>query len=210
MNTAAPTLDIDPETVRGFLHPDEGRALHDAAASVARVGPVLEVGSYCGRSTVWLGSACRSTGNVLFAIDHHRGSEEHQLGEAYHDPALYDAEVAAMDSFPEFRRTLTRAGLLGCVVPIVAGSALAARCWATPLGMVFIDGGHSDAAARTDLDSWAPHIAAGGILAIHDLFERPEEGGQAPWQIYQQALGSGAYEALPQVRTLGLLRRRPV
>lgn len=207
MTAQRPPLDIDPETVKGFLHPDEGLALHDAALGVADVGAVLEVGSYCGRSTVWIGTACRSTGNVLFAVDHHRGSEEHQRGEAYHDPDLFDPEAVVMNSFPEFRRTLERAGLNDVVVPVVATSALAARRWSTPLGMVFIDGGHSEAAAFTDLDSWAPHVATGGILAIHDLFERPEDGGQAPWKIYQAALASGGFEALPQVRTLGLLRR---
>ena len=136
-----------------------------------------------------------------------RGSEEHQPGEEYHDPALFDADAGRMDSFREFRRTLSRAGLEDTVVPVVASTALAARAWRTPLALVFIDGGHSKAAALADYRCWSAHLVQGGVLAIHDLFPDPAEGGQAPWEIYQLALASGLYEELPRVRTLGLLRR---
>jgi predicted O-methyltransferase YrrM len=143
----------------------------------------------------------------VFAVDHHRGSEEHQLGEEYHDGALYDVQVQKMDTFPEFRRNLDRAGLAEAVVPIVAGTRAAGRHWATPLGMVFIDGGHSEQAALTDYRTWAPHIVPGGVLAIHDIFPDPADGGQAPHQIYQLALASGLFEPLPMVKTLGALQR---
>lgn len=202
-----PVLPIDIDSVKGFLHPDEGAALHDAARASCALGPCLEVGSYCGKSTVYLGTACRTAGGVLFAVDHHRGSEEHQPGEEYHDPALFDAGAGRMDSFREFRRTLARAGLEDTVVPVVAPTTLAARAWRTPLAMVFIDGGHSREAALADYRSWSPMIVNGGILAVHDLFPDPADGGQAPWEIFQLALASGLYEELPRVRTLGLLRR---
>lgn len=200
-------LPIDPESVKGFLAPDEGAALYEHAAQAAGVGPCLEIGSYCGRSTLYIGTACRDTGNVLFAVDHHQGSEEHQPGEAYHDPALYDAASGRMDSFREFRRTLARADLEAHVIPIVARSALAARHWPVTCGFVFIDGGHSPAAVRADYEGWAGRIAPGGVLAIHDLFPDPRDGGQAPWTVYQEALASGRYEELTVVQTLGFLRR---
>ena len=200
-------LPIDITQVKGFLAADEAEALYHAAMEIAAVGPCLEIGSYCGKSTVYLGLACQRSDNVLYALDHHRGSEEHQLGEEYHDPELYDAGVGLMDSFKIFRQTLRQAQLEESVVPLVAPSAVAAKRWATPLGMVFIDGGHSREAAQTDYHCWAKHIAPGGVLAIHDIFPNPEDGGQAPYEIYQLAQESGWFEVLPMVNTLGLLRR---
>lgn len=200
-------LPIDIETVKGFLDQQEGAALYDAALGIAHLAPCLEVGSYCGKSTVYLGSACKKAGTVLYAVDHHRGSEEHQLGEEYHDPQLYDTQFAKMDSFREFRHTLARAQLEETVVPIVAPSVLAARYWATPLSMVFIDGGHSMAAALNDYRCWAPHVIRGGLLAIHDVFPNPADGGRPPFEIWQLAQQSGLFEALPLIKTLGILRR---
>lgn len=200
-------LPIDIDQVKGFLHPDEGAALYQQALAATRLGPCLEIGSYCGKSTIYLAAACRQNSALVYAVDHHGGSEEHQLGEEYHDPELYDAEEAVMDSFREFRRNLRRAGLSSQVVPIVAPSSLAARHWTIPLGMLFIDGGHSLASALTDYRSWAAHVMPGGILAIHDIFPDPRDGGQAPHHIYQLAIASGLFEQLPMARTLGLLRR---
>lgn len=200
-------LPIDINTVKGFLAENEGQALALHARETAALGPTLEVGSYCGKSTVYIGTACQQADNILYAVDHHRGSEEHQLGEEYHDPDLYDAGVAKMDSFREFRITMAAAQLEDTVIPIVAPSGLAAKRWATPLGMVFIDGGHSLEAALTDYRSWAGHIASGGILAIHDIFPNPDDGGQAPYDIYKLALASGLFEKLDMVNTLGLFRR---
>jgi len=201
-------LGIDIDTIKGFLDPTEGARLNALAAEVGHLGPCLEIGSYCGKSTVYLGEACRRVGSLLYALDHHRGSEEHQLGEEYHDPELYDAPHDQMDSFGAFRQTVDRAGLSDVVVPLVALSGVVARGWSTPLAMVFIDGGHSREAALTDYRSWASHVVPGGILAIHDIFDDPDEGGQAPYEIYQLALASGLFEARETTRTLGVLERR--
>jgi MMP 1-O-methyltransferase len=200
-------LDVDPDSVKGFLHPAEGARLYQLAARDCPPGPCLEVGSYCGKSTLYLGSACRARGTLLFAVDHHRGSEEHQPGEAYHDAELLDPASGRLDSFRAFRTTLSRAGLEQAVVPLVATSAMAARYWQTPLALVFIDGGHSREAALTDYRCWAPHVMPGGILAIHDLFPDPADGGQAPIEIYRLALASGLFAELATTHTLGVLRR---
>ena len=200
-------LPLDIESVRGFLDPHEGEALYHQALAAAALGPVLEVGSYCGKSTVYLGEACRAGDVSLYAIDDHRGSEEHQPGEEYHDEALFDEKAGMMDSFREFRQTIKRAGLEDIVVPLVASSATVARNWHTPLAMVFIDGGHSLEAAMVDYRCWAPHIVRGGILAIHDIFPDPADGGQAPHEIFKLALASGLFEEVGRVKTLGLLQR---
>jgi predicted O-methyltransferase YrrM len=200
-------LPIDINSVKGFLAPDEGEALYRHAAETAQLGPCLEVGSYCGKSTVYLGTAAKNKNGIVYAVDHHRGSEEHQKGEEYHDPDLYDAGAARMDSFRAFRNTMRTADLETTVVPVVASSRVASRYWATPLGMVFIDGGHSWEAALTDYRSWVAHIVPGGILAIHDIFPDPAKGGQAPYDIWKLAKASGLFEELPMVNTLGLFRR---
>ncbi len=200
-------LPLNPDDIKGFLHPEEGARLYALASAASAWGPCLEVGSYCGKSTLYLAAACREKGQVLYAVDHHRGSEEHQPGEEYHDPELFDAAIGRMDSLTEFRRTMCRAGLEDCVVPVVAASALAGRHWATPLALVFIDGGHSHEAAVTDYRTWAPHVMPGGYLAIHDLFPDPLDGGQAPIEIYRLASASGLFEPLETTRTLGVLRR---
>jgi predicted O-methyltransferase YrrM len=194
--------------IKGFLDPEEGRALYDIALTASRLGPCLEIGSYCGKSAVYLGSACRENGSTLFSIDHHRGSEEQQPGQAYFDPALFDFRSYRVDTLPLLRRTLALAGLEETVVPIVSSSSVAARHWATPLALVFVDGGHSFEAARTDYRCWAGHIVAGGYLLFHDIFENPADGGQAPWQVYRLALASDRFEALGCIKSLGVLRKK--
>ena len=205
------TPPIDPQlidSVKGFLDEQEGICLYRAAVDASRSGPCLEIGSYCGKSTLYLGQGCRRTGGILFAVDHHRGSEEQQPGEAYFDPDLFDAATACVDTFRFFRHTVDRAGLTETVVPVVCRSDVAARMWATPLSLIFIDGGHAFETVSNDYRFWSPHLMPMGYLLIHDLFEDPAEGGQAPWQVYQKALSSGLYEALPRVKTLGVLRKK--
>ena len=206
----AVSLPIDASLVKGFLADDEADALYRYACQQAPNGALLEVGSYCGKSTLYLAQACHDRApeaGVVYAVDHHIGSEEHQLGEMFHDPELYDAEEARFDTFAEFRRNIRRAGFEQWVVPLVAPSQVCAKHWQTPLAMVFIDGGHSLEAALDDYRCWAMHIQRGGLLAIHDLFPAPETGGQAPIAIYRLALASGLFEPVERVNSLGVLRR---
>ena len=195
--------------VKGFLDRQEGNALYEIALDVSRRGPCLEIGSYCGKSTIYLGSACRKNNSILFSIDHHRGSEEQQPGEEYFDPELYDRKTRRVDTFKEFRNTIEKAGLEDTVVPMVCRSELAARLWSTSLSLVFIDGGHSYAAAYTDYNAWAGHIMPNGYLMIHDIFKNPEKGGQAPYHIYKLAVASGLFKEVSMINTLGVLKRMP-
>jgi predicted O-methyltransferase YrrM len=203
-------MDIDQNLITGvigFLDEDEGQCLYETALAACRLGPCLEVGSYCGKSTLYLGAACKKKRGILFSIDHHRGSEEQQPGEEYFNPALYDPRSGRMDTFPGFRRTIESAGLEDTVVPIVCRSEVAARRWATPLGLVFIDGGHALEAVLADYQSWAGHIVAEGYLLIHDIFPDPAQGGQAPYQICNLAKASGMFRELTMVNTLGVLKK---
>jgi MMP 1-O-methyltransferase len=190
---------------------EEGDALHAAAlAAAGRVpgAPFLEVGSYCGRSTIWLAAAAREAGVVVFAVDHHRGSEENQVGWEWHDASLVDPELGVMDTLPRFRRTVHDAGLEGSVVAVVGGSAVVARHWGTPLAFLFIDGGHGAEPARADYAGWTPHVAPGGTLAIHDVFPDPADGGRPPYEeIYLPAIGSGRFTEASATGSLRVLTR---
>lgn len=190
----------------GFMPEDEGLALYRAGIAAASMGPMLEIGSYCGKSAVYLGAAAREKGGLLYSLDHHRGSEEHQPGEEYHDPGLL-GEDDRVDSLPVFRRTIAGAGLEDVVVGVVGRSSAVAGAWGTPLALVFIDGGHSDASAQADYAGWAAHVVPSGLLAIHDVFPDPAAGGRAPFNIYRRALDSGNFNEVGACGSLRVLRR---
>jgi predicted O-methyltransferase YrrM len=191
----------------GFMPDDEGLALHAAGLEAAGAGPLLEIGSWCGKSAVYLGDAAEQAGAVLFCVDHHRGSEENQPGWEHHDPTLVDPRTGRIDTLPCFRRTIEDAGLETTVVAVVGESTLVAAHWQTRLGMVFIDGGHGAAPAHADYDAWAPLVAGGGLLAIHDVFEDPTAGGRPPYEVWCQAVASGGFEPLRTAGSLRILRR---
>ncbi|HTP16900.1 MAG TPA: class I SAM-dependent methyltransferase [Streptosporangiaceae bacterium] len=191
------------EAARGFMPPAEGLALFETAAAYAGVGPVAEIGTYCGKSTIYLAAAASQAGQLVVTVDHHHGSAENQPGWEYHDPELVDPATGRLDTLPRFRATMAAAGLEEHIIGIVGDSADVGRLWRAPLGMLFIDGGHTDAAAAADYENWAPWVAPGGALAIHDVFPDPADGGRAPYRIYLRALASGAFL---QVRVAGSLR----
>jgi len=195
------------EAATGFMPGPEGLALFGAVARYAAQGPVLEVGTYCGKSTIYLAAAARDADQVVVTVDHHHGSEENQPGWEYHDTTLVDERTGRLDTLPHFRATLAAAGLEDQVVAVVGRSAQVAGLWRTPLGMLFIDGGHTDAAAQADYASWSPWVTRGGALAIHDVFPDPADGGQAPYRIYQQALTSGEFFEVAVHGSLRVLER---
>lgn len=201
------------EAARGFMPTDEGLALWRAALD-APDGPLLEVGSYCGKSACYLGAAVKlrntdaTGGPTLFCVDHHRGSEENQAGWEHHEPDLVDPEVGKMDTLPIFRRTVHDAGLEDVVVAVVGDGPRIARSWTTPLALLFIDGGHGEEPARLDYELWTPHVAPDGLLVIHDVFPDPADGGRPPYeQIYLPALRSGRFDEVSATGSLRVLRR---
>jgi predicted O-methyltransferase YrrM len=201
-----PALKRTADAAKGFLPEDEAEALYDAAWAVAPIGPILEVGTYCGKSATWLGAAAKARGGRVVTVDHHRGSEENQAGWEHHDPELVDAETGLMDTVPFFRRTMRAAGLEDVVTAIIGRSTTVAAMWSTPLAMLFVDGGHSEEHAQNDYSGWAGFVAPQGVLAIHDVFPDPADGGQAPYHVYQRALADG-FEEIRHVGSLRVLRR---
>ena len=144
---------------------------------------------------------------MLFALDHHRGSEENQAGWEHHEPDLVDPELGVMDTLPIFRRTIFEAGLEGTVVAVVGESIAVARHWHAPLSLLFIDGGHGEKPAHDDYEHWVPKVAVGGTLLIHDVFPDPADGGRPPYEIYLRAMQSGAFEEVDVTGSLRRLRR---
>jgi predicted O-methyltransferase YrrM len=205
-----PVLAGRAEAARGFMPPAEGMALAEAAAAACADlpgRPVLEIGSYCGKSALYLAAGAKPAGGIVFTVDHHRGSEEMQAGWEHHDGDLVDPLTGRMDSLPALRRTIAEAGLEDVVVAIVGPSESVGRLWATPLALLFIDGGHGTEPAHADYRTWTPHVAPGGRLAIHDVFPDPRDGGRPPYEIYSLALASGRFEEERACGSLRVLRR---
>lgn len=200
-------LPIDINTVKGFLDPIEGEALYLYAKQYVKNDPCLEIGSYCGKSSVYLGSAVKENGQKLYSIDHHKGSEEQQPGEEYFDSDLINAEGNGIDTLPFFLETIEKSKLDKFVIPIVSSSEEAYQDFTLNFDMVFIDGGHSEKAAQKDYELWSQRITKGGLLAIHDVFPNPEDGGRPPYNIYRRALESGNFKKLEMIKTLGLLKK---
>jgi MMP 1-O-methyltransferase len=192
---------------KGFMPEDEGLLLHRYAREQLPYGPVLEVGTYCGKSAIYLGSAAREVGGTVFTVDHHRGSEENQAGWEHHDASLVDEEFGLMDTLPFFRRTIARAGLEDQVVAVIGRSTTVSAHWRTPLSLLFIDGGHAEVHAQNDYAGWAPWVAAGGLLVIHDVFPDPADGGQPPYHVFLRALESGAFTEVEALGSMRVLRR---
>ena len=196
------------EAVKGFLPKNEAAALYDAAIAVEVDGPLLEVGSYCGKSSVYLGYAAQSIGRVLYALDHHRGAEENEAGWEHHDSELIDKQKWLIVTLQYFRDAIFAAGVEHVVIALVGHSGVIARNWTTPLSFLFIDGGHGEEPAKADFNGWVPKVKEGGILAIHDVFPNPNDGGRPPYeQIYLPAIESGNWDEIDVEGSLRILKR---
>jgi len=204
-------LNIDKikiDKIKGFLDERESDYLYELALKASKKGPCLEIGSYCGKSAVYIGGACKENNAVLFSLDHHRGSEEQQPGQEYFDPDLLNEQTGLIDTLPLFRHTLAVFALEDTVIPIVGRSETIGRAWQTPLSLIFIDGSHAYESVLKDYQIWSKHLMPGGYLVFHDIFPDPEKGGQAPYRVYQLAVASRQYEELPLFVSLGILKRK--
>jgi MMP 1-O-methyltransferase len=204
---AAARLFALADEVIGFMPADEGRTLYDTAVRYLKDGVAVEIGTYCGKSTVMLGAAAQQCGGVVYTIDHHHGSEEHQAGWEYHDESMVDPVTGLFDTLPTLRHTLDAAGVDDHVVAVVGRSTTVARGWRTPLRLLFIDGGHTEEAAQRDFDGWVRWVEVGGALIIHDVFPNPDDGGQAPYRVYRRALDTGDFREVSATGSMRVLER---
>lgn len=202
-----PALRAAAETARGFMPPQEGLALYVAALQCPAQGPIVEVGSYCAKSSLYLGAAAVQRGSTVFCVDHHRGSQEMQAGWQWHEPDLVDPASGLIDSLPTFRRTVYEAGLEAVTIAVVGQSTLVAEAFG-PAAFVFIDGGHGADVAHGDYEAWAHKVLPSGRLVIHDVFSDPADGGRPPYEIYRRALDSEQFVEVSEAGSLRVLERR--
>jgi MMP 1-O-methyltransferase len=196
-------------SAEGFLAEEEGLKLFELAKRSACRAPCLEIGSYCGKSTLFLAEGCRASGgHCVFSVDHHSGSAEQQSGQEYYNPKLYDPELGRINTLPYFVRNLFQAGLLDWVIPVIGDSARVGKNWAGPLALVFIDGGHADENVRSDYETWSRHVISGGYVCFHDVFLNPAGGGQAPRRLFDEVKSSPRWQLEGLYSSLGVLRRR--
>ena len=191
--------------IKGFMPEHEGKALYKWARKFSEYGPLLEIGTYCGKSSMFLSEGAQANNQYVYTIDHHMGSEEHQVNEEYFDIEIFDELSKRINSFPLFLENINNFGIKN-IVPIVNESSLVAESWNSPLAMVFIDGGHSLETAMNDFMSWHEKIISGGALVIHDIFENPEDGGQAPYEVYMHALKNG-FNDFDRIDTIVCLKK---
>lgn len=186
------------DQTKGWLFPDEGPFLRSLALRCS--GPYLEVGSYCGKSTIWIGDSAEANGTVLFAVDHHQGSPEMAPDRDCHDPEMVDGD-GAHDTLLAFRRTIRAACLTNTIIPVVAATATIGPLWALPVGFVFIDAAHDYAGCKLDSNTWLSRLTIGGLAAFHDTTI------PAIAQVVDEAAASSRFDEIEGCHTIRVLQR---
>ena len=193
--------------VKGFLSDKEAKKLQELFLNVHHLGAVLEIGTYCGKSTLNFAHVAKEVNGLVYTVDHHTGSEEHQLGEEYHDKDLFDKRLKKFNTLPEFLKNIRSSNLSKYIIPVIFSSCEASKTFSENIGLLFIDGGHSIDAAFNDYNFWKDKICPGGLLVIHDVFPNPEDGGRPPFEIYSAAKKSKEFNDLGIYETLGILKK---
>ena len=194
------------DSIKGFLDLNEGIALYEEVKRVSENNFCVEIGSYCGKSTCFIGQACKENKSKLITIDHHKGSEEQQLGELYFDAEVYDEKLGRGNTLPLLIKNLAKFDLEDVVKPLVMDSISASKIVENNADLIFIDGSHTFESAESDYELWKNKIKKGGTLAIHDVYDSEDEGGQAPNKIFKQSLNEG-FNFIKRVKSLVLLQK---
>ena len=194
------------DSIKGFLDLNEGIALYEEVKRVSENNFCVEIGSYCGKSTCFIGQACKENKSKLITIDHHKGSEEQQLGELYFDAEVYDEKLGRVNTLPLLEKNLAKFDLEDVVKPLVMDSISASKIIENNADLIFIDGSHTFESAESDYELWKNKIKKGGTLAIHDIYDSEDEGGQAPNKIFKQSLNEG-FNFMKRVKSLVLLQK---
>ena len=192
--------------LKGFMPSHEGLALTKWAEEFSHYGPALEIGTFGAKSTLYIAAGSSILNQLVYTIDHHSGSEEHQLGEEYFDPEIYDEKLGRVNTVPLMQSNLQQFDESKWIVPILANANSVAPSWGIELGLLFIDGSHTEISAMNDYDNWRSKLHSKGALVIHDIYEKPEDGGQAPYLIYQKALEEG-FQLYERVDTIVCLTK---
>ena len=193
--------------VKGFLSDKEAKKLQELFLKVHHLGSVLEIGTYCGKSALNFSDIAKDVNGLVYTVDHHTGSEEHQYGEEYHDSELFDERLKKFNTLPEFLNNLKFKKMAKFIIPIIDNSQNASKVFSEKISLLFIDGGHSFETALSDYNAWKDKICSGGLLVIHDVFPNPKDGGRPPYEIYTLARESKEFNDLGLYETLGILKK---
>ena len=193
--------------IKGFLSDKEAKKLQELFLKVHHLGSVLEIGTYCGKSALNFSDVAKDVNGIIYTVDHHTGSEEHQLGEEYHDSELFDERLKKFNTLPEFLNNLKSKKMAKFIIPIIDKSQNASNFFSEKISLLFIDGGHSFETALSDYNAWKDKICADGLLVIHDVFPNPKDGGRPPYEIYTLARESKEFDDLGIYETLGILKK---
>ena len=148
--------------VDGWLSVDQVTRLYGAAAAVAPGGQVVEIGSFRGRSTIVLAAGVDDETTVV-AIDPHAGNDRGpQEISGYTHEAQSDHEI--------FTANLAVAAVADRVRHVREFSDRAVDAVSGEIALLFIDGAHRFAPARSDIRTWGSRVADGGEMLIHDSF----------------------------------------
>ena len=154
-------IETQVDGVDGWVNHPEGRLLYHLARKCTGRGAIVEIGSWKGRSTIWLGHGSRAgRGLKIHAVDPHAGVIER--GQTAGNGSTFD----------EFQRNLRMAGVEEVVVPHVDYSDAVARSFSEPVELIFIDGLHDYDAVTTDFAAWYPKVIEGGVMAFHETTGR--------------------------------------
>jgi predicted O-methyltransferase YrrM len=175
--------------IEGWLSDAQGRALLAAAAATTGRGAIVEIGSWKGRSTVWLAEGARLAGQRVHAIDRHTQSRE--------DPSA--------NTLADFLENINRAGVADVVEPLVMASAEAAAVVRGPVELLFIDGDHSFDGVRRDAEIWLPRVVEGGVVMFHDVASASYEG---PRRIFRRMVcWNERFAGVRRVGSMAIARR---
>ena len=171
------TIERQVEGIGGWLTPKEGRLLYELAKRCTGRGVIVEIGSWKGKSTIWLANGSRGGAAIpVYAIDPHTATSDNL------------ATQSAASTFAEFIENIRRAGVADLVVPMVTTSAEAARGFSRPVELIFIDGAHDYASVALDFELWFPRVVEGGTLAFHDTV-----AWEGPRRLVAQRVFRGAW-----------------
>jgi predicted O-methyltransferase YrrM len=182
--------------IEGFLHNLEGYALFALAATGDGEGEIVEIGSFMGRSTCWLAAGAKKASRErITAIDHFRGSPEHQIGQLYENRTL----VSEGTTFHKFMENIEKMQVSDYVNPVVATSEEAASNWNKTIRLLFIDGDHSYSNTKRDFKLWSPFVCDHGYICFHDVGAWP-----GPTRFYDELRRSA--KKLKELMEVGTLR----
>lgn len=153
------------DTVPGFLTLEEGYTLFKLAETWPIQGDTVEIGSFKGRSTCFLGSGCRMGGKgKVIAVDHFKGSPEHQKGGHEETREI----VTHGSTFSVFQNNIDRFQLGDTVAPLSGSSQEVSNIYGGKARMLFIDGDHSYQGTKADYQAWESRVQTHGIICFHD------------------------------------------